>query len=56
MEVFEEIRREYPFGVGTIRGVAAKLNVHRRIVRRASRARFHPSGSGRNDEQSLVST
>ncbi len=35
MELFEEIRREYEFGVGTIRGVARKLGVHRRIVREA---------------------
>ena len=35
MELFEEIRREYEFGVGTIKGVARKLNVHRRMVREA---------------------
>ena len=29
------IRREYEFGVGTIRGVAHKLSVHRRMVRQA---------------------
>jgi hypothetical protein len=33
--MFEEIRREYEFGVGTIKGVARKLNVHRRMVREA---------------------
>jgi transposase len=35
VEVFEEIRREYEFGVGTIAGVARKLKVHRRMVREA---------------------
>ncbi len=35
MELFEEIRREYEFGVGTIAGVANKLRVHRRMVREA---------------------
>src|SRR5215212_2455152 len=33
--MFEEIRREYEFGVGTIAGVASKLKVHRRMVREA---------------------
>lgn len=35
MELFEVIRREYEFGVGTIQGVARKLGVHRRMVREA---------------------
>lgn len=35
MEVFEQIRREYEFGVGTIAGVSRKLGVHRRLVREA---------------------
>ena len=35
MELFEEIRREYEFGIGTIAGVAKKLKVHRRMVREA---------------------
>jgi transposase len=35
VEIFEEIRREYEFGVGTILGVARKLGVHRRMVREA---------------------
>ena len=35
MELFEQIRREYEFGVGTIKGVAHKLGVHRRMVRQA---------------------
>ena len=35
MELYEAIRREYEFGMGTIRGVARKLAVHRRMVREA---------------------
>ena len=35
VELYEEIRREYEFGVGTIRGSARKLGVHRRMVREA---------------------
>jgi hypothetical protein len=35
VELFEQIRREYEFGVGTIQGVARKFGVHRRMVREA---------------------
>src|SRR3954451_20048643 len=35
VKLFEEIRREYEFGVGTITGVARKFGVHRRMVRQA---------------------
>src|SRR5579863_6649804 len=35
VELFEQIRREYTHGVGTIQGVAKKLGVHRRMVRQA---------------------
>jgi hypothetical protein len=35
VELFEQIRREYEFGVETIKGVAHKLGVHRRMVRQA---------------------
>ena len=35
MELYEEIRREYEHGAGTIRAVARKLGVHRREVRKA---------------------
>jgi transposase len=35
VELFEQIRREYEFGIGTIRGVADQLGVHRRMVRQA---------------------
>jgi transposase len=35
VELFEQIRREYEHGVGTIKGVAQKFGVHRRMVREA---------------------
>ena len=35
LELFEEIRREYELGIGTIVGVSKKLKVHRRMVREA---------------------
>lgn len=35
MELYEEIRREYEHGAGTIKGVSRKLGVHRRMVREA---------------------
>jgi len=44
VELFEQIRREYEFGVGTIAGVSRKLSVHRRMVREALR-RAEPAAS-----------
>jgi transposase len=35
VELFEAIRREYEFGIGTVQGVARKFGVHRRLVREA---------------------
>jgi hypothetical protein len=35
VELFEQIRREYEFGLGTVKGMARKLGVHRRMVRQA---------------------
>jgi hypothetical protein len=35
VELFEELRREYEFGVGSVAGVARKFRVHRRLVRQA---------------------
>jgi hypothetical protein len=34
-ELFEQLRREYTHGVGTIQGALRKLKAHRRIVRQA---------------------
>jgi transposase len=42
VELFEEIRREYKYGVGTIKGVARKLGVHRRQVRQALKEALPP--------------
>src|SRR3954466_5837786 len=35
VELFEEIRREYEYGAGSVKGVARQLGVHRRLVREA---------------------
>jgi hypothetical protein len=35
VELFEELRWEYEFGVGSVAGVARKFGVHRRLVREA---------------------
>ena len=35
VELFEQLRQEHEFGVGTIAGVAAKFGVHRWMVRQA---------------------
>lgn len=37
VELLEQIRREYEFGVGTVAGVSRKLGGHRRMVREALR-------------------
>src|SRR5438132_12396790 len=35
VDLFEELRREYEFGLASISGVARKFGVHRRMVREA---------------------
>lgn len=42
VELFEQIRREYEFGIGTIQGVAEKFRVHRRTVRQALKSAIPP--------------
>jgi transposase len=42
VELFEEIRREYRFGAGTIQGVAKTLKTHRRMVRQALASAIPP--------------
>jgi transposase len=42
VELFEQIRREYEFGIGTIAGVARQLGVHRRLVRQALQSAWPP--------------
>ena len=38
VELYEQIRREYQFGAGSIIGLAPKLGVDRRMVREAVRS------------------
>ena len=58
MELYEQIRREYEFGVGSIIGVARKLGVHRRMVgggaERSSGAAQEDRTSGGEDGRSGV--
>lgn len=42
VELFEHLRREYEFGVGTIAGVARQFGVHRRMVRQAIASAIPP--------------
>jgi transposase len=42
VELFEQLRREYEFGIGTIKGVARKFGVHRRLVRQAVNSALPP--------------
>jgi transposase len=42
VELYEQIRREYEHGAGTIRAVARKLGVHRREVRQALASALPP--------------
>ncbi len=42
VELFEQIRREYTHGVGSIQGTAKKLGVHRRMVRQALASAIPP--------------
>ena len=42
MELFEHIRREYEHGAGSIRAVAKKVGVHRRMVRQALKDAMPP--------------
>jgi hypothetical protein len=42
VELFEQMRREYEHGVGTIAGVARKFGVHRRMVRQGLASALPP--------------
>ena len=42
VELFEQLRREYEFGTGTVKGVARKFGVHRRMVRQAVESAMPP--------------
>jgi len=43
VDLFEQLRQEHEFGVGTIAGVAAKFGVHRRMVRQAIAGSLPPA-------------
>ena len=45
VDLFEQLRREHEFGIGTIAGVAAKFGVHRRMVRQAIAGALPPPHS-----------
>jgi hypothetical protein len=47
VELFEQIRREYEFGVGTVKGVARRLGVHGGWCGRRWRVRSRRHASGR---------
>lgn len=51
MELFEQLRREYEHGAGTIRAVAKKLGVHRRLVRQALASALPPERKRPEREQ-----
>jgi transposase len=42
VDLFEQLRREHEFGIGTVAGVAAKFGVHRRLVRQALASALPP--------------
>jgi transposase len=42
VELFEQIRREYEFGCGTIIGTAKRFGIHRRMVRQAIESALPP--------------
>ena len=44
MKLFEQLRREYEFGLGTIRSVARKFGVHHRLVQEAAAQALPPEG------------
>jgi len=54
VELFEQIRREYEFGVGSIKGVAGKLGVHRRMVRQALAGAEPPARKRREQQRPVV--
>lgn len=55
VELFEEIRREYKHGAGTIQGVAEKFGVHRRTVRQALENAMPPERKRAERERPVIS-
>jgi hypothetical protein len=41
VDLFEQLRREHEFGIGTITGVAAKFGVHRQALSGGKRLACH---------------
>src|SRR5882762_2023825 len=56
VELFEEIRREYNHGSGTVKGVADKLGVHRRMVRQALSSPAPPPAKERDREKPVLAS
>jgi transposase len=55
VEFFEEIRREFNHGSGSVRGVAEKLCVHRRTVRQALSNAVPPAAKERGRQRPVLS-
>lgn len=55
VELFEQIRRDYEFGLGTVSGVARKYGVHRRMVRQALTEAVPPDRKQATRERPVLS-
>ena len=55
VELYEEIRREYEHGAGTIQAVARKFGVHRRMVRQALKNAVPPERKRPEKESPVIS-
>lgn len=55
VELFEQLRRDYEFGLGTVSGVARKYGVHRRMVRQALQDAVPPDRKQADRERPVLS-
>ena len=55
VELFEEIRREYELGAGTIQAVAKRFGVNRRMVRQALKSDVPPERKRPEKESPVIS-